>query len=65
MTSFAGKIQISTPVRIVLTCAVLCCRGAAAVYAQPVRRTRAFPRPSPEDRENIDFSTRADERVLV
>jgi hypothetical protein len=63
MISFAGKGRISAPVRMVLTCAMLMSAAfSAAVFAQ----TRplpppATPRPSPEDKENIEFSTRADE----
>jgi hypothetical protein len=63
MIPLAGKRRISTPVRIVLTCAMLMSAAfSAAVFAQsrPLPPP-ATPRPSPEDKENIDFSTRADE----
>jgi hypothetical protein len=63
MIPLAGKRRISAPVRIVLTCAMLMSAAfSAGVFAQSRPQPPPdTPRPSPEDKENIDFSTRADE----
>lgn len=60
MVSFDCTRRISAPVRIVLTCAMLMSAAiSTAVFAQPrPLPSSATPQPSPEEKENIDFSTR-------
>jgi hypothetical protein len=57
MISLADKGRVSARFRIMLTCAMLMSAFSATVYAQ----SSPAPQPSPEERKNVEFSTRENE----